>query len=48
MMINTKYAELKEEFGDDFEKIQKLLRKWIRENENALKRVTHYDNVDEK
>lgn len=48
LLINEKYAELKEEFGVDIEKIQKLLRKWIRENENALKRVTHYSYVDEQ
>lgn len=46
--IQEKYLELKNRFANDVAKIQDELRKWIKKNENALRGVTHYDNVDEK
>jgi adenine-specific DNA-methyltransferase len=46
-LINLKYLELKDRLSD-ISMIQTELRKWIRENKEALSGVTHYDNVDEK
>lgn len=46
--IQEKYSILKEEFKDDLDSIQKKLRAWIKENEESLDKVTHYDNVDSK
>lgn len=47
-LIMDKYKELKVTFGSDLSAIQDELRKWIKKNADALKGVTHYDNVDEK
>lgn len=47
-LIQHKYVELKNKYGEDIEKIQKDLRIWIKKNESILKGVSHYDNVDEK
>jgi adenine-specific DNA-methyltransferase len=47
-LIQDKYIELKEEYGEDISKIQKLLRQWIGDNKKTLPKVAHYDNVDEK
>lgn len=47
-LIQTQYEELKEKYNDDIDSIQKELRKWIKENKEILKGVTHYDNVDTK
>ena len=47
-LIQEKYTELKEKHGDDIVEIQKSLRTWIKDNKDALPKVTHYDNVDEK
>lgn len=46
-LINQKYLELKEELSS-VKDIQENLRAWIKANKEALKGVTHYDNVDEK
>ena len=46
-LIQSKYDELKKKLLDDFDAIQKELRKWIRANKDLLPQVTHYDNVDE-
>ena len=47
-LIMDKYVELKEAYGFNIAAIQDELRKWIKKNAEALKGVTHYDNVDEK
>jgi adenine-specific DNA-methyltransferase len=47
-LIQDKYIELKEEYGENIHEIQSLLRQWIRDNKETLPKVTHYDNVDEK
>ncbi len=49
-IIQSKYEELKSEFGDDIEQIQKQLRQWIRKQNNGddLSGVAHYSYVDEK
>lgn len=47
-LIQAQYEELKEQHNDDINAIQKELRKWIKENKDILKGVTHYDNVDAK
>lgn len=44
--IQDKYLELKNKIGNNPEEIQKELRKWIKQNEKDLDKVTHYDNVD--
>ena len=44
-LIEKKYFELKNKYST-VEEIQKELRKWIKENEEALKGSTHYNNVD--
>jgi|SRR5690625_3556592 len=44
--IQEKYIGLKEKFGEDIDSIQVELRQWIRDNEDRLDKVTHYDNVD--
>ena len=46
--IQEKYLDLKSKFGNDIDKIQLELRKWIKTNKDVLERVTHYDNVDYK
>ena len=46
-LIHIKYLELKKEYNNTDE-IQEALRAWIKSNKEALKGVTHYDNVDEK
>lgn len=46
-LIKQKYLKLKELHKADVEKIQKELRKWIKDNKDELPQVTHYDNVDE-
>ena len=46
--IKEKYDELRKKHGQNNEKIQTELRKWIKTNQNELPNVTHYDNVDEK
>lgn len=46
-LISNKYKELKESLNDPAQ-IQVSLRKWIKENKDLLKGVTHYDNVDDK
>lgn len=46
--IQEKYLELKARFGMDYARIQDELRAWIKKNADALKGVTHYDNVDSK
>lgn len=47
-MIQQKYEELRLEYKQDNKKIEKLLRKWIKENKEVLKGFTHYDNIDDK
>lgn len=47
-LIQSKYQDLKAIYGDDVETIQVELRKWIKKNEDSLKGVAHYDNVDHK
>jgi len=47
-LIQEKYIELKEQYGDDISEIQKILRTWIKENKEFLPKVSHYDNVDKK
>lgn len=49
-IIQAKYEELKSEFRDDIEQIQKQLRQWIRKQNNGddLSGVAHYSYVDEK
>lgn len=47
MLIQSRYQELKA-INDNPEKIQIELRKWIKDNEQNLKGVCHYNNVDEK
>lgn len=47
LLIKEKYIELKQRYPD-IASIQKELRKWIKENENVLQGVAHYDNVDEQ
>lgn len=46
-LIEAKYNELKTKIND-IKIIQKELRNWIKENEEILKGVTHYNNVDDK
>lgn len=46
-LIQKKYLDLKKEFKSDIESIQRELRTWIRLNQDNLKGVTHYDNVDD-
>lgn len=47
-LIQSKYQDLKAKYGYDVKTIQVELRKWIKKNEDALKGVAHYDNVDHK
>ena len=47
-LIQEKYLELLQKYGQDIATIQKELRNWIKENAEILKGVSHYDNVDEK
>ena len=47
-LIQEKYLELLQKYGQDIETIQRELRNWIKENAEILKGVSHYDNVDEK
>lgn len=49
-LIQIKYEDLKSKFGNDVEKIQTELRKWIRSqtNGNDLSGVSHYSYIDEK
>ena len=47
-LIQSKYQDLKAIYGYDVKTIQVELRKWIKKNEDALKGVAHYDNVDYK
>jgi adenine-specific DNA-methyltransferase len=47
ILIKEKYDEIKE-LNLSIEDQQKLLRKWINENKDSLKGVTHYKNVDEQ
>jgi adenine-specific DNA-methyltransferase len=44
--IQEKYSSLKDELGDDVDTIQSSLREWIKENEESLPKVTHYNYVD--
>jgi adenine-specific DNA-methyltransferase len=44
--ILSKYAELKKRFGDDVEKIQAELRRFITANREQLVPLTHYTRVD--
>ena len=46
-LIEDKYVELKAK-NNDTKIIQKELRNWIKENEEDLKGVAHYNNVDDK
>ena len=46
--ISEKYLQLKKEYGNDTQSIQKELRIWIKKYRNDLQGVTHYDNVDER
>ena len=46
-LIQEKYLELKKE-NESPEIIQEKLRIWIKANKEALKGVTHYDNVDNR
>jgi adenine-specific DNA-methyltransferase len=47
-IIAEKHEELRRVYGDDVASIQSDLRRFIRENEDQLAGVTHYDNVDHK
>ena len=47
-LIQEKYLELLQKYGQDIDTIQRELRNWIKENAEILKGVSHYDNVDEK
>lgn len=47
-LIQKEYELLKAKYQDDIDIIQLNLRAWIKENKDALKGVTHYDNVDSK
>lgn len=46
-LIEDKYIELKQQYSEA-SSIQKELRLWIKKNEEILKGVTHYNNVDER
>ncbi|MFC1644791.1 site-specific DNA-methyltransferase [Patescibacteria group bacterium] len=45
-LIREQFNHLKNLYGEDLDKIQKELRKWIRKNKNKLPKASHYDNVD--
>ncbi len=47
-LIQEKYMELKDKYGEDCDAIQADLRTWIKKNGDKLDGVTHYDNVDAK
>lgn len=47
-LIQNKYLELKEQYKDDIDSIQKNLRDWIKKSGSLLQGVSHYDNVDAK
>src|SRR5574344_434495 len=47
-LIQEKYLELLQKYGQDIDTIQRELRNWIKDNAEILKGVSHYDNVDEK
>ena len=47
-LINAEYLRLKQIHKTDTNKIQLDLRRWIRDNEKNLPKVSHYDNVDSK
>lgn len=47
-IIQEKYLELKEKYGENHDAIQLELRAWIKKNADKLDGVTHYDNVDRK
>ena len=47
-LIQEKYIELKNQYGEDINEIQKILRTWIKDNKDVLPKVSHYDNVDKK
>ena len=46
--IQEQYEELKSKLGNNPSEIQIELRKWIKDNSDLLKGITHYDNVDQK
>ena len=47
-LIQDKYIELKDKYGENSIAIQVDLRTWIKKNAEKLDGVTHYDNVDAK
>ena len=47
-LIQEKYLDLKEKYGESCDAIQLELRAWIKKNSDKLDGVTHYDNVDSK
>lgn len=47
-IIQTKYEELKKQYSNDIEKIQKTLREWIKITDDDLSGVAHYSYVDKK
>ena len=47
-LLLAEYLRIKKDVGNNPIKIQEVLRKWIKDNDSKLLRVTHYDNVDTK
>lgn len=48
LKIEEEYILLNNKFGDNINKIQIELRKWIKSNKDILNKVSHYSSVDKK
>lgn len=48
LKIQEEYEKIVARLGNNPAAVQEELRKWIKENEKQLPKVTHYDNVDAK
>lgn len=48
MLILSEYERLKTEYGEDIERIQSGLRRFIKANEESLQPITHYNRVDKR
>lgn len=47
-LIKQQYEKLRGRYGEDNHSIKNALKAWIRENEDNLRGLAHYNKVDEK
>lgn len=47
-LIKQQYEKLRDRYGEDNHSIKNALKAWIRENEDNLRGLAHYNKVDEK